>query len=118
MLKLSAVTQNPKSLTEEEEFNRLFVSKTMKPIHSEDQPHDRRGDTSYYNPQITEKYDSLGNKTFRVRGTIGGDRINYPGKTSADTAAMPVIKLLLQSVISDDHKWMTPDIKDYYLNTP
>ena len=90
----------------------------MKPIHSKDQPHDRRGDTSYYNPQIKEKYDSLGKKTFRVRGTIGGDRINYPGETSADTAAMPVVKMLLQSVISDDHKWMTLDIKDYYLNTP
>ena len=31
---------------------------------------------------------------------------------------MPVIKLLLQSVISDDLKWMALDIKDYYLNTP
>lgn len=64
---------------EEEEFARLFLYKTMKAIHSKDQPPDRRGGTSYYNPQIKEKYDSLGNKTFRVRGTIGGD-----------TAAMPV----------------------------
>ena len=87
-------------------------------MHGKDQPHDRRGDTSYYNPQIKEKLDSNGDKTFRVRGTIGGDRINYPGETSADTAAMPVVKLLLQSVISDDLKWMTLDIKDYYLNTP
>ena len=31
---------------------------------------------------------------------------------------MPVVKLLLQSVISDDLNWMTLDIKDYYLNTP
>lgn len=105
-------------VAEEEEFARRFLSKTMRPIHGKDQPSDRRGDTSYYNPQIKEKYDSLGNKTFRVRGTIGGDRINYPGETSADTAAMPVVKLLLQSVISDDVKWMTLDIKDYYLNTP
>ena len=103
---------------EEEEFDRLFLSKTMTPIYGKDQPHDRRGDTSYYNPQIKEKYDSNGDKTFRIRGTIGGDRINYPGETSANTAAMPVVKLLLQSVISDDHKWMTLDIKDYYLNTP
>ena len=90
----------------------------MTPIHGKDQPHDRRGDTSYYNPQIKEKLDSNGDKTFRVRGTIGGDRMNYPGETSADTAAMPVVKLLLQSVISDDQNWMTLDIKDYYLNTP
>ena len=103
---------------EEEEFDRLFFSKTRAPIHSKDQPHDRHGDTSYYNPQIKEKLDSNGDKTFRVRGTIGGDQMNYPGEISADTAAMPVVKLLLQSVISDDLKWMALDIKDYYLNTP
>ena len=44
--------------------------------------------------------------------------MNYPGETSADTAAMPVVKLLLQSVISNDQNWMTLDIEDYYLNTP
>ena len=101
-----------------EEFDRLFLSKTMRPILVSEQPLDRRRDTSYYNPQIKEKYDSLGAKTYRVRGTIGGDRINYPGETAANTAAMPVVKLLLQSVISDDLNWMTLDIKDYYLNTP
>ena len=31
---------------------------------------------------------------------------------------MPVVKILLQSVISDDLNWMTLDIRDYYLNTP
>ena len=101
-----------------EEFDRVFGSKTMKPILPHDQPADRRRDTSYYNPQIKEKEDSAGNRTYRVRGTIGGDKINYPGETSANTAAMPVVKILLQSVISDDLNWMTLDIKDYYLNTP
>ena len=103
---------------EVEEFNRLFSSNTMKPLHPHEQPLQRRKDTSYYNPQIKEKEDSAGNRTYRVRGTIGGDRINYPGETSASTAAMPVVKILLQSVISDDSNWMTLDIKDYYLNTP
>ena len=90
----------------------------MKPLHPHEQPLQRRKDTSYYNPQIKEKEDSADNRTYRVRGTIGGDRINYPGETSASTAAMPVVKILLQSVISDDSNWMTLDIKDYYLNTP
>lgn len=31
---------------------------------------------------------------------------------------MAVVKILLQSVISDNLNWMTLDIKDYYLNTP
>ena len=101
-----------------EEFNRLFSSNTIKPLHIREQPMHRRKDTSYYNPQIKEKEDAAGNRTYRVRGTIGGDRINYPGETSANTAAMPVVKILLQSVVSDDSNWMTLDIKDYYLNTP
>ena len=100
------------------EFNRLFSSNAMKPLHIHEQPMYRRKDTSYYNPQIKEKEDATGNRTYRVRGTIGGDRINYPGETSANTAAMPVVKILLQSVVSDDSNWMTLDIKDYYLNTP
>ena len=90
----------------------------MKPLYPHEQPMHRRKDTSYYNPQIKEKEDAEGHRTYRVRGTIGGDRINYPGETSVSTAAMPVVKILLQSVVSDDSNWMTLDIKDYYLNTP
>ena len=54
----------------------------------------------------------------RVRGTIGGDRINYPGSVSARTADMEVVKLLLNSVVSTGAHWMTIDIVDYYLGTP
>ena len=53
-----------------------------------------------------------------MRGTIGGDRINYPGPTTARTAAMPLVKLLLQSVVSDNSRFLTLDVKDFYLNTP
>ena len=31
---------------------------------------------------------------------------------------MPVVKILLLSVVSDDSNWMTLNIKDYHLNTP
>ena len=54
---------------------------------------------------------------YRIRGTIGGERINYNGATKANTAAMPVVKMLLQSVVSDDAEFMTIVIKDFYLNT-
>ena len=64
------------------------------------------------------KIDSTDSTTYRIRGTAGGDKINYNGPTSAQTAAMPVVKLLLHSVVSEHKKWMTIDIKDYYLNTP
>lgn len=90
---------------------------TIKAIHLSEQPFDRIGDSTYYNPQVKEKAVE-GSTTYRVRGTIGGDRINYPGPTTARTAAMPLIKLLLQSVVSDNKRFLTLDIKDFYLNTP
>ena len=105
-------------LAESEEFTRLFTSKTLRPIHAQDQPIPRRADTTYYNPKTKQKRDPSGNITYRIRGTAGGDRINYDGPTAAFTAAMPAIKLLIHSVISDNAHWMTIDIKDYYLNTP
>ena len=60
----------------------------------------------------------MGQTTYRMRGTAGGDRINYSGPASAQTAATTVVKLLIHSVISENHNWMTIDIKDYYLGTP
>jgi hypothetical protein len=57
------------------------------------------------------------NKVYRIRGTAGGDRINYDGSTKANTAALSTVKLLLQSVVSDNANFMTLDIKDFYLNT-
>jgi hypothetical protein len=78
---------------------------------------DRRSDTTYYNPKPKEKYDDDMNKVYRIRGTAGGDRINYDGPTKANTAALSTVKLLLQSVVSDNANFMTLDIKDFYLNT-
>ena len=90
----------------------------MTAIMRNSQPTNRRKDTTYYNPKPKEKFD-LDNtsKLYRIRGTIGGDRIHYLGDTKANTAAMPVVKMLLQSTISEDAQWMTIDIKDFYLNT-
>jgi hypothetical protein len=57
-------------------------------------------------------------KVYRIRGTAGGDRINYDGPAKANTAALSTVKILLQSVVSDNADWMTLDIKDFYLMTP
>ena len=84
---------------ESEEFDRLFDSKTISPIHLVDQPQCRRRDTTYFNPQTTQKVNTMGKTTYRIRGTAGGDRINYSEPTSAQTAAMTVVKLLIHSVI-------------------
>jgi hypothetical protein len=47
------------------------------------------------------------NKVYRIRGTAGGDRINYDGPTKANTAALSTVKLLLQSIVSDNANFMT-----------
>ncbi len=51
--------------------------------------------------------------------TVGGDRINYPGKVSTPTAEMLVAKMLFNSVISTKGAcFMTMDISNFYLMTP
>jgi hypothetical protein len=55
----------------------------------------------------------------RVRWTAGGDRINYPFETSIKTAGLATAKLIFNSVISTKNgRFMTMNIKDFYLNTP
>jgi hypothetical protein len=50
---------------------------------------------------------------------MGGDRINFPGNCGTPTADLLTVKLLLNSIVSTPHaKFMTIDIKDFYLMTP
>jgi hypothetical protein len=49
----------------------------------------------------------------------GGNRVHYPGDAGTPTANLPTVKLLLNSIISTPNaKFMTMDIKNFYLNTP
>jgi hypothetical protein len=51
--------------------------------------------------------------------TVGGDRINYPGKVATLTAEMLVAKMLFNSVIFMKGAWfMTMDISNFYLISP
>jgi hypothetical protein len=102
----------------DDEFRKLITTtQTMRPIHKHQIPADRRKDITYYNPVLKEKMK--GNVLVRrVRGTLGGDRINYKGDVSARTASLEVVRTLLNSVLADDADFMTADITDYYLNTP
>ena len=74
--------------------------------------------STHYNPQVKEKQNNDGTTKYRVRGTIDGNLVNYSGPTTARTAAMPLVKLLIHSVVSDNKSWLTLDIKDFYLGTP
>jgi hypothetical protein len=54
----------------------------------------------------------------RVRFTVGGDQIKYPGDVSTQTAGLITAKILFNSVVSTPGaKFAAFDIKDFYLNT-
>jgi hypothetical protein len=72
---------------------------------------------AYYNPQLKYKMKN-GQLVMRVRGTIGGDQLPYSGPTAAQTAALEVMRLLLNALVSEGVNLMTLDIKDFYLGTP
>jgi hypothetical protein len=116
----AAVMSSPESklwmTADSEEYSRLSDSSTFHPIFHHQLPLGRIA--TYYNPQYREKIDHKGDHERRCRGTIGGDRLPYPGAVSARTADMEVVKVLLNSALSDDAELMTLDIKDYYLGTP
>lgn len=76
----------------------------------------RNKKAAYYNPQIKRKVDADGNYVYRVRGTIGGDKVQYYGDKAAQTAALTTLKLLLAAMISEDAQWCTVDLTDFYLN--
>jgi hypothetical protein len=55
----------------------------------------------------------------QMQFTVGGNRINYPGKVATPTAEMLVEKMLFNSVISTKGaQFMTMDISNFYFMTP
>ena len=62
-------------------------------------------------PQKKEKH--------RARLVVGGDRVDYPYSVSTKTVDLDTTKMFLNSVISTPNaRFMTMDIKDFYLGTP
>jgi hypothetical protein len=54
----------------------------------------------------------------RVRMTVGGDQVDYPGDCTTKEADLVTAKVLFNSVISTDNtKFMNLDVKDFYLGT-
>ncbi len=99
-----------------QEFERLFKSGTLRPILYYDIPADK--DATYVNPVCSEKVRDDGSLKLRTRATIGGDRIDYPYTTTAMTAELEAIKLLINAMISDNAAFSTVDLEDFYLGTP
>ncbi len=56
---------------------------------------------------------------YRTQITMGRNLVNYPGYCGTPTADLLTVKLLLTSIISTPNtKFMTLDLKDFYLMTP
>ena len=57
--------------------------------------------------------------TYRMRFTFGGNRVNYPHECGTPTIDLLTVKILLNSIVSTPgSKFMTIDIRYWYLNTP
>ena len=54
----------------------------------------------------------------RVRLTAGGNRLDYEGKKSTESATLETIKIILNSILSTDHaRFVVADIGNMYLST-
>jgi hypothetical protein len=71
---------------------------------------------AYFNPQLQLKQNDDGTPRYRVRGTVGGNKIDYPGDKTALTAAGDTIKLFVNAAVSRGDFFATADIVDFYLN--
>ena len=64
-----------------------------------------------YRPEKTDPY--------RTRITVGRDRVKYPGYCGTPTVDLTTVNILLNSIVLTlNEKFITIDVKDFYLNTP
>ena len=100
------------------EIRRLATTtETIKFICWRNIPKERLSDITYARIVCTERPEKK--DPDRTRITMGGNLVNYPGDCGTPTADLLTVKMLFNSVISTPHaKFMTIDIKDFYLMTP
>jgi hypothetical protein len=100
------------------EIRRLATTtKTIAFLTKQEIPRDRRKDITY--GRIVCAYRSKKKDPYRTRITMGGNLINYPSDCGTPTADLLTVKLMFNSINSKPNaKFMTIDIKDYYLMTP
>jgi hypothetical protein len=97
------------------EIRRLLATQTIKFISIKDIP---KGIKPTY-LRIVCAYRPEKDDPYRVRWTIGGDRIIFHGEVSTKAADITTVKMHLNSVVSTPNgKFCGGDVKDFYLNTP
>ena len=88
----------------------FFINKTQVPP-------DRYKDVTYAKFVCELKPNKA--EVHRTRLTVGGDKVNYPGDVGTPTADLTLVKMHLNSVVSTrGARYMTLDVKNFYLNTP
>ena len=87
---------------------------TMHFIHARDKPRGRK--TTYLN--IVANIRPQKEDPYRIRFTVGRDRLDYPGPTATKTAKIQTANLLFNSKISTKGvRFMCIDLKYFYLGT-
>ena len=79
-------------------------------IHARKKPRGRK--TTYLN--IVENIRPQKEDSYRIRFTIGGDRLDYPGPTATETAEIQTANLLFNRTISTKgRRFMCIGLKDF-----
>ena len=102
------------------EIGRLFQgykdikgTNTCRFIHRHEMPKDRKA--TYARVVVADRPRK--SEPRRVRVTVGGDQVDYPGEVTTKTTSIITAKCLFNKVISTpDARFMCIDIKDFYLN--
>ena len=96
---------------------RIQGTNTIYFIHKHQVPSDRWKDITYAKFVCELKPNKA--EIHRTRLTVGGDKVHYPGDVGTPTADLTLVKMHLNSVISTPGaRYMTLDVKNFYLNTP
>ena len=97
--------------------NRIKGTDTIFFIFKHQVPQDRWKDVTYAKFVCELKPNKA--ETHRTRLTVGGDKVHYPGDVGTPTADLTLVKMHVNSVISTrGARYMTLDVKNFYLNTP
>jgi hypothetical protein len=91
---------------------------TLFPIPYHKIPSDHHREITYSNV-VCKVQPEKGDDAKRTHITIGGNNIAYPGDVGTPTGSIDLIKLLINSVLSQcNARLATMDLKNFYLNTP
>jgi len=86
-------------------------------IHKYQVPADRWKDVTYAKFVCELKPNKA--EVHRTRLTVGGDKVHYPGDVGTPTADLTLVKMHVNSVITTPGtRYMTLEVKNFYLNTP